>query len=341
MVLRLLPFTLLIGATSLAAQVPARAPTKTPAPTAKTATQATTKTRPTLVAIEGHGWFGFRYDVQRDSMFVTAVAEDSPADRAGLRQGDWITLIDGRKANPTTLSEKPPEVGANLTLTVRRGSEKLEMSMVAVAAPAGTYTLTLVPTMADTVALEARTLRGKMALQATKAPAAKITPTDSFGSVDITFKSAERRKTQPLRVDDIVMSDTLGRLVKDPELYEQLKATMKETDVLLKKMAARDLIFAGAELEELNSGLAEYFYGRSEGVFVLRVGEETPAAKAGLRPGDIIERVNGTYVTTVGQLREVVAKSGTGVEISLIRKGQPAVIKFQEFRRVKMAPPEI
>jgi S1-C subfamily serine protease len=71
------------------------------------------------------------------------------------------------------------------------------------------------------------------------------------------------------------------------------------------------------------------------------VGEETPAAKAGLRPGDIIERVNGTYVTTVGQLREVVAKSGTGVEVSLIRKGQPAVIKFQEFGRVKMAPPEM
>jgi C-terminal processing protease CtpA/Prc len=277
----------------------------------------------------------------RDSMFVTAVAEDSPAERAGLRQGDWITLIDGNRANPTTLSEKPPVPGTNLKLTVRRGSRNLDLSMAAVEAPAGTYAPTrLVPTMADTVALEARALRGKMALQATKAPTMKITPTDSFGSVDIASVSPARRKTQPLRMSDIAISDTMGRLVKDPELYEQLKVSIKEMDGMLKKLAmSRDNALAGAEFEELNPGLAEYFGGASSGVFVLRSAELAPASRAGLRPGDIVERVNGTEVSTIRELRTLVSEASGPITLDVIRKGRAMSMIIETLGAVRKEPP--
>ena len=75
MVLKLISLALLLGGTSLAAQVPARAPTRAAVPI------------DSLRNPQGRqGWFGFRQDVERDSLLVLEVAPGSPAERAGLRK---------------------------------------------------------------------------------------------------------------------------------------------------------------------------------------------------------------------------------------------------------------
>src|SRR5688500_17326755 len=112
MVLRLLSLALLLGATSIAAQVPARAPTR-----------AATAAPDTNV-----GWFGVRQLLVGDTLTVLEVAPGSPAQRAGLRPGDWIRAIDGRTVNERYLNAWPAAVGDVRKVTVRRGNETLTLT---------------------------------------------------------------------------------------------------------------------------------------------------------------------------------------------------------------------
>lgn len=80
---------------------------------------------------------------------------------------------------------------------------------------------------------------------------------------------------------------------------------------------------AGAELSELNAGLAEYF-GATEGVLVLNARDGTPAARAGLRAGDVILRADDTAITSIMDLRRAIdrARAGTSVRLEVQRRGE-------------------
>ncbi len=62
------------------------------------------------------------------------------------------------------------------------------------------------------------------------------------------------------------------------------------------------------------------------GAVVHIVHSETPAARAGLRPGDVIATINGKSIDTVDQLRSILATytPGTRVELGGWRRGDPA-----------------
>lgn len=62
-------------------------------------------------------------------------------------------------------------------------------------------------------------------------------------------------------------------------------------------------VVAGAEMASLNPSLARYF-GVDSGVLVMDVAERSPAADAGLQPGDVVLEVNGERVETIQDLRE-------------------------------------
>jgi membrane-associated protease RseP (regulator of RpoE activity) len=79
---------------------------------------------------------------------------------------------------------------------------------------------------------------------------------------------------------------------------------------------------AGAELAELNPVLGEYF-GALEGVLVLNAPDGTPAARSGLRAGDVITQANGQPVTTIASLRRIVerAQPGSTIRLEVLRRG--------------------
>jgi len=64
--------------------------------------------------------------------------------------------------------------------------------------------------------------------------------------------------------------------------------------------------------------------GRVEGVQVIDVKRGSPAARAGLRPGDIIVSVNRQAVKTVDDVRRAAEKSGRGILLN-IRRGNSAL----------------
>jgi S1-C subfamily serine protease len=74
----------------------------------------------------------------------------------------------------------------------------------------------------------------------------------------------------------------------------------------------------GIQYQEISGQLAEYFkLGAERGVLVSEVEEDGPAARAGLRAGDVILKFNGDPVTDSRSLRERVRKAEAGSEATL------------------------
>lgn len=68
-----------------------------------------------------------------------------------------------------------------------------------------------------------------------------------------------------------------------------------------------------------------------QGVLVIKVVEDSPAAKAGLRAGDVVRRVNGKDITTADQLQNIVESSRVGdtLQIDLKREGREQNISLK------------
>lgn len=97
----------------------------------------------------------------------------------------------------------------------------------------------------------------------------------------------------------------------------------------------------GVGVTPLTKQLAEHF-GVESGVMINNVREDSPAARAGLRAGDIIVAVDGNEVKGDGDLiRAIAAKAEGDVEITFVRSGARQSIRVTpEARKTNLpAPP--
>lgn len=89
----------------------------------------------------------------------------------------------------------------------------------------------------------------------------------------------------------------------------------------------------GVGVEPLGEQLAAYF-GAKEGVLVASVDEGSPAAKAGLKAGDVITAVNGEPVADPDDLTSEVRKARPGSTLSL------EIVREKKTQTVKATLPE-
>lgn len=90
--------------------------------------------------------------------------------------------------------------------------------------------------------------------------------------------------------------------------------------------------YLGVQLEELTPELAHQFNVQlNSGVLVNQVEPDTPAAKAGLKEGDIIQTFNGKRAESRDQLRLMVADTAPGSEVTLgiVREGRPQTVRVK------------
>jgi len=99
--------------------------------------------------------------------------------------------------------------------------------------------------------------------------------------------------------------------------------------------------YLGVSLLEFDANLAAYFSVKAgEGVLVTSVEKDTPAAKAGLKSGDVIVQMAGKPVKGSEDIHEALAalKKGDSVAISVIRHGKKEALKaepdFQRHERI-------
>lgn len=90
----------------------------------------------------------------------------------------------------------------------------------------------------------------------------------------------------------------------------------------------------GAELESLEGQLAEHF-GVKEGVLVRSVDQNSPAARAGLKAGDVLVEVAGRAVRDPAQIREAFhdADAGKPVALGVVRSRSRLSLEMEPQQR--------
>jgi membrane-associated protease RseP (regulator of RpoE activity) len=342
MVLRLIPLVAFVAVGSLQAQVPAQGPLRNVGSTDS-------------VVPGQRGWLGFRTLLNPDdTRLIAEVAEGSPAERAGLRAGDQIIASDDLEERILPLRPPPggrslpdssdaarralsrpfvrgPVIGRSYNMTLRRGDETFTVSLVAVAPPKG-QALGLVPTRIgatrtpDSVEARAREYRTELARTTTQPSMVPLRTGVPLGGEGITAT----------RVDSVggvavTRVDSAQALVIDGRvLYPARRSTLQPTQARATTLDLRSNAIAGAEFEQLNPALGAYFGGVTEGVFILRVGANSPAAAAGLQPGDVVQSVNSQSVLTIAALRDAVTASSGTISLRVLRKGKPVSVTLRK-----------
>jgi serine protease Do len=101
--------------------------------------------------------------------------------------------------------------------------------------------------------------------------------------------------------------------------------------------------YVGLALDEVNPTLLESlgYPNGTEGVIVVEVAFGSPAAMAGLRQGDVVQRVNGTPVKSPKALQESVRSQPIGTEFTLqvLRGNRMMGVKLKSAKMEQQAPP--
>lgn len=120
---------------------------------------------------------------------------------------------------------------------------------------------------------------------------------------------SEWREEAPLTLN--VPSQAFNFKMEMPELFMGMTPTL------------------GIEAEDVTGQLGAYFHvPGDDGVLIRSVSAGTPAAKAGLKAGDVITRVDGVAVTTLAELRAQLRqkREEKTVKLMVMRQGSPVSV---------------
>ncbi|OHD53554.1 MAG: hypothetical protein A2096_05835 [Spirochaetes bacterium GWF1_41_5] len=86
--------------------------------------------------------------------------------------------------------------------------------------------------------------------------------------------------------------------------------------------------YLGVGIQEVTPDIAKSFGIKAEGVLIPQVFKDSPAEKAGIKPGDIIIEYDGKFVKDTYNLRNMVAetKPGSKVNIKVLREGKEVTV---------------
>lgn len=184
---------------------------------------------------------------------VTDVADDSPAARAGLADGDIVVRIDGQDVRSarhlTRLVDETP-AGRTVPIEYVRGGVRAQADVTLPASP--------------------------------------------------TFRETFRRR----------VPDTFAYRMGEPLVRGRMRGRL------------------GIGVQDLTAQLAAHF-GVKGGVLVTEVTEGSPAARGGIKAGDVVTRVHDTTVTRVGDLTRALAavEAGTAVDVEVTRDRVPQTLQ--------------
>ena len=269
-------------------------------------------------------WIGISFERAGSggAVVVRGVQRGSPAAAAGIQAGDTLVRWAGRRDVLAAIQARPLRPGERVVVRVRRaGQRDREVRVVAQPRPAE-------------VARDGRVI--------------VIGPRDfSFrfpgDTIRIDLDSLALRADTLHRRLRLMLEDSLGPQLRELERVRlpELRAHLQAMDsAFAHGLASGDFVMdfggrravAGAELTPLNPQLGDYF-GTDRGVLVLRVAPGTPAARAGLRAGDVVVAAGGAAVGSVAELRRTVERAQEAhtrsVELQVVRKGRTQKLEMR------------
>lgn len=291
------------------------------------------------------GWIGLAYVPEDEdcqpcegdaAIVVRDVEPGSPADRAGLRGGNVIVRWNGRRDVLAAVVGGHLAPGDTLRLTVldRPGARAREVTLVAAARARGVRVAS-----PDERAIEI--------IRRPSGDVVVVRPEVARASVEAAAHALALQADSMHRRLQVVLADSLARHFRElrasvdtvrirAEMREALRSMAMAQEALVEARPAIVSTFdfgarsvAGAEFAEVNTGLASYF-GTDHGALVLRVSPETPAARAGLRAGDVVTTANGFTIDEVSDLRTAVTRArDREVRLEVIRRGEPRTMTMR------------
>ncbi|TVP56109.1 MAG: PDZ domain-containing protein [Gemmatimonadales bacterium] len=313
------------------------------------------------------GWLGMQINGEPapapERWYIARVVPDSPADRAGIEDGDRLLAIDGAPASEEVLETLTTELepGDEVHVRVERESREIELRVTAEARPTmvvqrpeeGLQVLrmdsVLVRMLTGSDTMVVRELRRAGGLDTMLVREFRMSgglDTLRFGDMRVRFPGegdtlrtggALRFGLSPewdsLSAPGVVWfgapaawdsaglggvlrfsgpGDTLSArrwhyALPDGRSLESYFAPPVSVDGPTFYWRGQNVV-AGAELTPVNEGLAPYF-GTERGLLVVDIVEDSPAARAGLRAGDVLIRIDGREVGTVAEARSALDRA--------------------------------
>ena len=259
------------------------------------------------------GWLGFVWEATEadgGAIRIENVYPGSPAADAGIRDGDLVVRWNGESDVERALERLRLQPGDSIRVRVRRGNERdRDLVIVAERRPNEVYAVT-----------PRRAPEGFFGLS----PEEMEEVQEAFRKSQQEMAKAFRELRMDSRMDSLstMLRDSLGPRLR--EMNDEIRLMVPEgTSRTVIALGSRSV--AGAEFEEMNAGLSSYF-GVDRGALVLRVAPDTPAGRAGLRPGDVVLEANDREVESIADLRAAISRAQRvrprEVELEILRKGQ-------------------
>jgi hypothetical protein len=238
----------------------------------------------------------------RAGVLVNDVVDDSPAAKAGLQDGDIILELDGRPATNQS----------DLTKAVRGLAPGSKAELV--------------------VLRDGRQVKLPVEIGERASGARWLTPADGDGVIELEGLADLKKLKQLEGLKDFEWfedGDTKVMVLPKGEgraprvFFEGDEGNGRERRVVIRQMD-EDHGWLGLHMDALNSQLGEYFGVKDgAGVLVTEVEPDSPAAKAGLRAGDVIVKAGDADVASPDALHKAMGGTKPGEQLSLqvLRKG--------------------
>lgn len=293
-------------------------------------------------------------------VLVSSVYPESPAGRAGLRAGDRVLEVNGARVSFAIIESLGPRIqpGDPYTFTILRDGRDLRIPVVAEERPAQAEVLvrgiqTQLDTLRTLIALTLDSLEslpgvpqlhvrteemgdGTVALfvsaQSHADPRAGPTATATgFVGRTLEWVDAEHFASARLPRDSTrapaVFTVDASEVVPVPPFPGEAVGRLRTGDASAWTITSPLTPYvegakrvAGAELHRVGPDLGRYL-GVDRGLLVTEVAPGTPAARTGLRSGDVVRAVNGASVTSLDQLRRLLAVPGEVQRLEVVRRG--------------------
>ena len=141
-------------------------------------------------------------------------------------------------------------------------------------------------------------------------------------ALDVTPEARQFGRIAPAPFERFTMP-ALPKMPAFPETREFERRLLPEIEIYTSRNGR-----LGVQLEDVQEQLAEYF-GVKTGALVTSVAKDTPAARAGLKAGDVLTKVNGEPVEDTADVRRELRRIDAGKEfqVDVIRDRKPLSFK--------------
>lgn len=244
-----------------------------------------------------------------EGVMINKVVEDGPADKAGLEDGDVILKFDGRdieESSDLSKAVRKSSPGDEVVLEILRNGKRVKKTVEMGEAEASQYNFSF-HSGSDAPDVEFFSEGGDENIIVMNGGKHSRSWTDDDGTHKVIVMSGGDHEGS-------WFGDDGNEIIVDLENFS----------------FGEDRGFMGLELGDLNEQLGEYFgVDDGKGALINKVREDSPAANAGLKAGDVIISLNGEAIGDADEVHDVMSDTEPEqeIEIKVVRHGQDKVIK--------------